>query len=203
MTKYLFPKGNQITKGRKQTLEEKKRRSEGMKKYILENGRSWLFKKGQESWNKGKKMSEETRKRVGEAGKGRIPWNKGKKYLALTGEKNPMFGKFGRNHPRWIEIKNRLFQKQIRELFKYRQWRSDVFTRDDYTCQFCWIRGSGDIEADHIKQFTLILKENNIKTIDQAINCEELWNINNGRTLCNNCHKKTDTWGKQLLTKHQ
>lgn len=36
------------------------------------------FKKGQASWNKGKKMSEETKQKVSNAKKGSTPWNKGK-----------------------------------------------------------------------------------------------------------------------------
>lgn len=28
------------------------------------------------------------------------------------------------------------------------------------------------------------------KTLEDAENCEELWNINNGRTLCKSCHIK-------------
>ena len=32
--------------------------------------------------------------------------------------------------------------------------------------------------------------------LEQALNYEELWNINNGETLCENCHKETDTYGK-------
>ena len=82
----------------------------------------------------------------------------------------------------------------IRKCFQYRQWRSDVFTRDDFTCQICGIRG-GRIIADHIKAFSLILAENNIKTFENVLNCEELWNINNGRTLCQNCHKETENYG--------
>jgi hypothetical protein len=85
--------------------------------------------------------------------------------------------------------------KLIRQCYKYRQWRSDVFTRDDYTCQWCGVRGSVEIHPDHIKTFSSILKENNIKSLGEAILCEELWNINNGRTLCIKCHKKTDTYG--------
>jgi len=82
----------------------------------------------------------------------------------------------------------------IRECFQYRQWRSDIFTRDDFTCQICGKRG-GKINADHIKSFSLILAENYIRTIEDALDCEELWNINNGRTLCEDCHHNTDTFG--------
>ena len=27
------------------------------------------------------------------------------------------------------------------------------------------------------------------------IDLKKLWDINNGRTLCRDCHMKTDTWG--------
>ena len=36
-------------------------------------------KRGKQSWNKGKKMSEESRRKMSEARKGKEPWNKGKK----------------------------------------------------------------------------------------------------------------------------
>ena len=39
------------------------------------------------------------------------------------------------------------------------------------------------------------MNEFNILTVDQALACNELWNINNGRTLCKPCHRKTDTYG--------
>lgn len=38
------------------------------------------------------------------------------------------------------------------------------------------------------------MKEYNIKNYNEALLCEELWNINNGRTLCLPCHKTTDTY---------
>lgn len=87
-----------------------------------------------------------------------------------------------------------LLKDTIRHCYKYRQWRSDVFTRDDFTCQICGKRG-GRLVADHIKAFSLILQENNITTLEQALDCEELWNINNGRTLCEECHRKTENYG--------
>jgi len=45
---------------------------------------------------------------------------------------------------------------------------------------------------------SIILEDNEIKNIDDALGCEELWNINNGRTLCHPCHKMTDTYGLNL-----
>ena len=41
---------------------------------------------------------------------------------------------------------------------------------------------------DRLLEF-LGFKDNNIKTSLEAINCDELWNINNGITLCTYCHK--------------
>ena len=86
--------------------------------------------------------------------------------------------------------------KLVRQCFKYRQWRSDIFTRDDFTCQNCGIKGVF-LEAHHIESFSKIFYRNKIKTRKQAILCEELWNINNGLTLCEKCHKKTDTYKKR------
>lgn len=85
---------------------------------------------------------------------------------------------------------------QIRSCFKYRQWRSDVFTRDDFICQECYKKGVR-LDAHHIKTFSKILEEYNIKTLNDALNCEELWNINNGQTLCVICHKNTKTYLKR------
>ena len=82
-----------------------------------------------------------------------------------------------------------LLTKQIRGCFEYRQWRSDIFTRDDFTCQECGKRGCY-FHAHHIKSFTSILQYYEITTIEEALECSELWNINNGITLCKKCHRK-------------
>jgi 5-methylcytosine-specific restriction endonuclease McrA len=58
---------------------------------------------------------------------------------------------------------------------------------------FCKDRGI-KLNADHIVPLSFLIKENNIKTTKDAIECDKIWNINNGRTLCVNCHKKTDTY---------
>lgn len=83
--------------------------------------------------------------------------------------------------------------------YKYRQWRSDIFTRDNYTCQWCGQYG-WELNADHHpKKFSDIIKEYKIKTVEEALVCEELWNLNNGRTLCKKCHLKTSTWGNRKI----
>jgi len=73
----------------------------------------------------------------------------------------------------------------IRKSSKYKQWREKVFQRDDFTCQICGERG-GEIHADHIKQF--------------AYFPELRFNVENGRTLCVDCHKNTDTYCRRLPT---
>jgi len=126
--------------------------------------------------NKGKPKSEKARKNMSIAKKGKPSWNKGMKgYNA--GNKNPAW-KGG--------VKS--LQLRIRHSLQYRQWVSDVFERDDYTCMVSGVRG-GKLEAHHIKQFAKILEEYNIKTIEEAEDCAELWNINNGITLSKEIHK--------------
>lgn len=82
--------------------------------------------------------------------------------------------------------------KQIRRCDKNKEWIKDVFYRDQYTCQCCGDRnGYGHtvkLEAHHIKGFSKIIKEHNIKSVEEALMCKELWDINNGVTLCYKCH---------------
>jgi len=78
----------------------------------------------------------------------------------------------------------------IRHSLEMREWRKAVFKRDNYTCQNCKKRG-GNLEAHHIKAFIIIINQYNIKTLEQALECKELWNINNGQTLCKDCHNLT------------
>lgn len=90
----------------------------------------------------------------------------------------------GKNSRSWKNGGTVPLTKKIRRCFQYRQWRSDIFTRDDYTCQVCGTRG-GYIEADHYpKMFSEIFHQYKIKSLEEALACEEFWNINNGRTVC-------------------
>lgn len=82
--------------------------------------------------------------------------------------------------------------KLLRRLYdssKYRQWRLGVFERDDYICQNC--RSNGRVEAHHKEMFSLLFERLDIRTYRQAYSCNELWDIENGITLCKKCHSKT------------
>ncbi len=87
--------------------------------------------------------------------------------------------KTGKNNPNWkggITPINIL----LKMTSAYRDWRNSVFTRDDYTCQECGVKG-GYLQVHHIKNFSNYPKLRFI--------------IDNGITLCKDCHKKTDSYG--------
>ena len=90
------------------------------------------------------------------------------------------------------------FKNLLRRCSKYNMWREKVFNRDDFTCQMCGIRG-GKICADHIKPFIAIISNNRIESYENAIKCKEMWDVDNGRTLCLPCHYKTPTFGSKVL----
>lgn len=82
------------------------------------------------------------------------------------------------------------FRTSVRNSAKYLQWRSDVFQRDNWTCQTCAKRGY-KLQAHHIISFERIMRDNKIKDMEQAMKCNILWDIENGVTLCEDCHKLT------------
>ena len=109
----------------------------------------------------------------------------------------------GENNRFWKGGKTKL-SLQIRNSAEYSFWRMSVFKRDFFTCQHCGAKNKkGEkyiFDADHIYPFSKILDDYNITSIEEAISCEKLWDIENGRTLCRECHKKTETWGINQYT---
>ena len=167
----------------------------------------YKFQKNYTPWNKGKKGSTNSgsfkkgHKHIkgsekGQFKKGAVSWNKGKSPSPETREKISKKLR-GSKSSRWKGGITE-FYEHIRRIGKYIQWRSDIKERDKWTCQTCYKRGCY-LEVHHIKSFYQIILDNKIKTINQAIKCEELWNIDNGVTLCQDCHSLTK--GARLVIK--
>ena len=109
--------------------------------------------------------------------KGYIPKNKGIKGYYHSGSFKkghiPLgnFFKKGILHPNWKGGKSKRkhpFDK------RYKKWRIAVFARDNFTCLICRKVG-GYLEAHHIKSW--------------ADYSRLRYKINNGITLCRECHK--------------
>jgi hypothetical protein len=145
-------------------------------------------------WKNGRKQDKKVREKISKTmiSKGLNPqiWGewytpcgmKGKKHSITTrikmskAHQQRLGDKYHSGHKYRIERR-----KEMGRL-RYKLWREKVFERDNYTCNFCEVRG-GRLEADHIVPWNL--------------NVERRYKIGNGRTLCKECHRKTDTWGSK------
>lgn len=134
------------------------------------------------------KHTEKTRQKMSKShiGQPRTVGMTGKKHTEETRRKISEAQQFRREqHHSWkggvVKI-----NKKIRQSLEYKLWRESVFKRDNYTCIWCGARnGNGKevtLHADHIKTFA---------------NYPELrFAIDNGRTLCVECHKTTESYLK-------
>ena len=175
-----FKKGNKLwdnPKSRKMQFPKGHISKPWLGKKLSENHKKNISKiakkKGFGRWMRGKRNSSETEFKKGiipktAKKKGCIPWNKSKKMPQYSGKK----------HWNWRGGVTSINQN-IRQSIEYKLWRKAVFERDNYTCKFCGERG-GKIHADHIKPFALFP--------------ELRFAIDNGRTLCKECHKTTETY---------
>jgi hypothetical protein len=129
------------------------------------------------SWNVGKTLSETTKAKMSAAHKG--------VKKSLQHRINISKAKRGANCNFWKGGITPI-HKALRSSQKYRFWREAVFLRDNWTCIICKQKG-GRLNADHILPFA------HYPALRFA--------LNNGRTLCLPCHKKTDTFGGRAIKK--
>lgn len=130
-----------------------------------------LFYENHEHSSKNEPRTIEVKNRISKASKGnrnKLGWKtpestKEKLSKAFKGNKSH-FWKGGKTKQTGIH----------RSSYKMQLWRKAVFERDDYTCQECDKRG-GILNAHHIKSF--------------AGFPELRFDIDNGSTLCEDCHK--------------
>lgn len=128
-------------------------------------------------------LSDETRRKMSEMRKG--------KALPHFFMKKPWLSEKqrGENNPNWRGGTSSI-RDVIRKTEKYDAWRISIFVRDNRTCLNCGGRNK-EIEAHHINTFADIIHENKIKTLEDALNCDLLWDVSNGVTLCKDCHNLT------------
>lgn len=159
---------------------------------------------------KGAKLSSEHKKAISIANKGRSTWAKGltkendirirKKSDAAKGRivKRAVRRKISRTILRLVQKnrwhsykggKTKVFAK-IRQSIKMRLWREAIFNRDGWACVWCKAKnGMGKsitLNADHIKPF--------------AYYPELRFDVNNGRTLCKECHMWKTRWDRKIYS---
>lgn len=131
-------------------------------------------------WQKGKLISPNTLFK-----KGQVAPNKGKSIIH-SGTFRP-----GKLHWNWKGGRGDEISK-LRYSREYKLWRKAVYERDKYICIWCGYKGRR-LNADHIKPF--------------AYFPELRFAIDNGRTLCEPCHRTTDTfmnrWYSRTLKDHK
>jgi hypothetical protein len=89
----------------------------------------------------------------------------------------------GEKSPFWIADRSQLKDqnKSLRMSHEMKEWRKAVFTKDNWTCRLCLDRSRKGhrvtLNAHHIKRF--------------ADRPDLMFEVSNGVTLCDCCHKKT------------
>jgi hypothetical protein len=80
--------------------------------------------------------------------------------------------------------------ERIRESSKYYEWRNAIYKRDNYTDVTTGERGDGNLNVHHLVPYSEIMDRNNITTYEEAMACDELWDISNGITMIDRNHVK-------------
>lgn len=170
-------------------------------------------------WNKGKTWSEDVRQRIRSKLKGRklsletrikmSLSNRGKRPYVMTDEIRKKMSEVRRGRRLSDEARIKLSKamsgkkshlwrggrtsetNKLRHGVDYKIWIRNVFKRDNYTCQDCGVRGKY-IEAHHIVPFSVLREEKKI------ISDVDLYDLDNGMTLCKECHKKTSSYKQRL-----
>lgn len=180
-------RGNKYSAGKRLSLEHRKAISDANKgvKRSLGYKHTAEAKEKMSITRKGHIVSPETRQKLSQVMKGRVITSEMRTKISQTKKGKPNLSARGVNSNFWrggISSENKL----LRNCMEYRLWRESIFKRDKFICVWCKTK-KGPFNADHIKPF--------------AYFPELRFAIDNGRTLCVPCHRKTDTFGWNLFNK--
>jgi 5-methylcytosine-specific restriction endonuclease McrA len=145
-------------------------------------GDAYFIKIGRKKYCSKKCLGKANSKRM----QGGVPWLNTPATIAKISKSKKGKPNLSKGKPRYhtrIENNKRSERKQAMTRIEYKLWRHNIFERDDYTCQMCNVKGKA-IHADHI--------------IPWSVSKELRYDINNGRTLCIECHEQTDSYPKQF-----
>ena len=160
--------------------------------------------KGIPAWNKGlpkeqqprfgKTHSLETRAKISESEKGKFVSEEtrikiGRSYIKTESRAKQLAGinaRKGEDSPNWIVDRSKVVGRHTRVNDPcYKQWKYQVFNRDNFKCKIANQDCDGRVEAHHILGWSLY---------------QELrYKVNNGITLCHAHHPRTRAKEKQLI----
>ena len=168
-------------KGVKVPNDRRKKISDSVKRYFLEHPE---VKQG---------LSEKRRKTALDNNFGK--WMVGKKH-SLETRKKMSKDRQGENSPCWIKDRTKLKKQDRRNDSAYKEWRRQVWLRDNFKCKIANPDCKGRLEAHHILAY--------------AKYPELRYDINNGITLCHFHHprkredeNKLSPYFKQLVAENE
>lgn len=159
-------KGNNYRKGKCDTDETRCKKSESAKRKPPVTDET---KHRMSIAQTGRIVSDEGRRNISKAQKNRPPTTSAARHNmseAQRGEKN---GNWKGGVSSAVD--------SIRSSMPYKQWRTSVYTRDGFMCCMCGDDSGGNLQAHHIRP----VRDNKNNLL--------LFDVNNGITLCEDCHK--------------
>jgi 5-methylcytosine-specific restriction endonuclease McrA len=112
----------------------------------------------------------------------------GKKFDCGCIAKDLRYEKLSLNKTKLWDTKYSDFIRRIRTTTSYLKWKNAVMERDQYKCQDCFCDNPPRLDVHHIIPLKEIIQNHVIETYAQALDCEMIWDTDNGITLCKKCH---------------
>jgi hypothetical protein len=185
-------------KGKTMSDEFRQQRSEIMKqKWADPNFRNDMIEKhtGENNCNFGKTFSEMSRERMSVAAQNRSDEHREKLRQARVGKKASVETrtKMSESHAgdkcqNWKGGITPVY-KHIRGRLEYKRWCAELLKKHDYTDAFTGHKG-GLLSCHHVLPVNVILRMNNATTIEQALECPLIWDVNNGIAILKYAHDK-------------